>query len=60
MTAFFYEIGGLTSFSKDFFKQLAKGPFEFKELLRQCYNTGNRSLFLVGVTGFILGLVFTL
>src|SRR5699024_7238127 len=35
-------------------------PFEFRELLRQCYNVGNRSLFLVMVTGFILGLVFSL
>lgn len=35
-------------------------PFEFKELLHQCYNMGNRSMLLVGVTGFILGLVFTL
>lgn len=35
-------------------------PFEFKELLRQCYILGYRSILLVGVTGFILGLVFTL
>lgn len=28
--------------------------------MRQCYNIGIRTLLLVGVTGFILGLVFTL
>ncbi|HRG65786.1 MAG TPA: ABC transporter permease, partial [Saprospiraceae bacterium] len=28
--------------------------------MRQCYNMGNRSLLLVGITGFIIGLVFTL
>lgn len=60
INAFFYEVGGLFYFIKSFFKQLTKGPFEYKELLKQCYNMGNRSLFLVVVTGFILGLVFTL
>ncbi|MGB5645946.1 MAG: ABC transporter permease, partial [Muriicola sp.] len=37
-----------------------KRPFEFKELLRQCYQMGNRSLALVLVTGFIIGLVLDL
>ncbi len=54
------EVGELSYFAKRFFVELFKGPFEFKELLRQCYNMGNRSLLLVSVTGFILGLVFTL
>jgi phospholipid/cholesterol/gamma-HCH transport system permease protein len=57
---FFIEIGELSYFSNRFFKEVFTRPFEFKELLRQCYNMGNRSLLLVGVTGFILGLVFTL
>ncbi len=35
-------------------------PFEWKEFARQCYHIGNKSLFLVAVTGFIIGLVFTL
>lgn len=58
--SFFIEIGDLSYFAKRFFQELFRGPFEFKELLRQCYNMGNRSLLLVSVTGFILGLVFTL
>jgi phospholipid/cholesterol/gamma-HCH transport system permease protein len=57
---FFIEIGELAYFTGRFFKEIVKKPFEFKELLRQCYQMGNRSLFLVGVTGFILGMVFTL
>jgi len=57
---FFIEIGELAFFAGRFFKEAFTKPFEFKELLRQCYNVGNRSLLLVGVTGFILGLVFTL
>ncbi len=58
--SFFAEIGDMTLFAGRFFGEVFRSPFEFKELLRQCYNMGNRSLFLVVVTGFILGLVFTL
>lgn len=57
---FFIDVGEMSYFAGRFFKELFTKPFEFKELLRQCYNMGNRSLFLVGITGFILGLVFTL
>lgn len=57
---FFLEIGELTYFAGRFFKEVFTKPFEFKELLRQCYNVGNRSMTLVGITGFIIGLVLTL
>ncbi len=57
---FFVEIGELSYFATRFFKEALKPPYEFRELLRQCYNMGNRSLVLVGVTGFIIGLVLTL
>ena len=57
---FFEEIGDMAYFTGRFFHEVFKPPFEFRELLRQCYNMGNRSMLLVGVTGFILGLVFTL
>ncbi|GGW24478.1 MlaE family ABC transporter permease [Arenibacter certesii] len=57
---FFIETGDLSYFAARFFKEALKPPFEFKELLRQCYQMGNRSLFLVGITGFIIGLVLTL
>ncbi|KFB00952.1 ABC transporter permease [Mangrovimonas yunxiaonensis] len=60
LNAFLKEIGELTYFTVRFFREVFKRPFEFKELLRQCYNMGNRSLFLVGITGFIIGLVLTL
>jgi phospholipid/cholesterol/gamma-HCH transport system permease protein len=56
----FEEIGEIAFFALHFFKEVFTRPYEFKELLRQCYFMGNRSLLLVGVTGFILGLVFTL
>lgn len=54
------EIGELSYFSARFFQETFKRPTEFKEFLRQCFNMGNRSLLLVAVTGFIIGLVFTL
>ncbi|WP_228235843.1 MlaE family ABC transporter permease [Allomuricauda sp. M10] len=57
---FFEEIGDLSFFAARFFKQAVNPPFEFKELLRQCYQVGNRSLLLVMTTGFIIGLVLTL
>lgn len=57
---FFIEIGELSYFAGNFLKEIFKSPFEFKEFIRQCYYMGNRSLLLVGVTGFIIGLVFTL
>ena len=57
---FFIEIGELSMFSGRFFREVFSRPFEFKELIKQCYNIGNRSLLLVGVTGFIIGLVITL
>ncbi|WP_422080944.1 MlaE family ABC transporter permease [Ulvibacterium sp.] len=57
---FFIEIGELSFFAGRFFKETLRRPFEFRELLRQCYQMGNRSLTLVLVTGFIIGLVLTL
>jgi phospholipid/cholesterol/gamma-HCH transport system permease protein len=57
---YFEEIGELSYFAIRFFKEVFVRPFEFKELIRQCYYIGNRSLPLVGITGFIIGLVLTL
>ena len=60
LKSFLIEIGELSYFTTRFFKEILKRPFELKELLRQCYNMGNRSLLLVSITGFIIGLVLTL
>lgn len=57
---FLIQTGDLSYFAGRFFKEVFKSPFEFRELLRQCYQMGNRSLLLVGITGFIIGLVLTL
>ena len=58
--SFLLEIGELSYFAGRFFRESFRRPFEFKEFLRQCFYMGNRSLLLVAVTGFIIGLVFTL
>jgi phospholipid/cholesterol/gamma-HCH transport system permease protein len=42
-----------------FFKEVFLPPYEFKEVLRQCYNIGYRSVALISLTGFITGIVFT-
>lgn len=53
---------GLTNafrFVKRFFQEVWLPPYEFKEVLRQCYEIGYRSLPLISLTGFIIGIVFT-
>lgn len=57
---FLSETGELAAFAGRFFKEVFRPPYEFRELLRQCYQVGNRSLTLVIVTGFIIGLVLDL
>ncbi len=34
-------------------------PYEFKEIVQQCYEIGYKSLPLISLTGFITGIVFT-
>ncbi|SFS65895.1 phospholipid/cholesterol/gamma-HCH transport system permease protein [Zhouia amylolytica] len=60
ISSFFKQIGALTFFAGHFFKEAIQPPYEFNELLKQCYSVGNRSLPLVSLTGFIIGLVLTL
>ena len=57
---FLIETGELAYFAGRFFKEVFRPPYEWRELFRQCYQMGNRSLVLVLVTGFIIGLVLTL
>jgi phospholipid/cholesterol/gamma-HCH transport system permease protein len=54
------EIGDLTLFGSRFFKEIFKPSFEFAAFIRQCYVIGYKSLPLVTITGFIMGLVLTI
>lgn len=54
------EVGDIYRFAVKFFKEGFKPRYEFAELVRQCYYIGNKTLPLVGITGFIMGLVITI
>jgi phospholipid/cholesterol/gamma-HCH transport system permease protein len=54
------ETGQISRFAGRFFSQGFKPRYEIAELLRQCYIIGYKSLPLVGLTGFIMGLVLTM
>lgn len=46
-------------FTALFFKEVFKKPFHLREVIHQCYEIGLRSLPLISLTGFIVGVVFT-
>ena len=56
---FFINLYSALQFIIKFFKELFKPPYEFREIIKQCYEVGYKSLFLITLTGFITGLVFT-
>jgi len=58
--SFFYEAGSLSRFAGRFFSRWFKPRYEIAEFFRQCYIIGYKSLPLVGLTGFIMGLVLTM
>ena len=60
LLGFFEGLTMLTRFALRFFRQLFRPPFEWSEFLKQSYIAGVRSLPLVAITGFILGLVLTI
>jgi len=46
-------------FTTLFFKEAFKRPFYPRELINQCFEVGLKSLALITLTGFIVGIVFT-
>ena len=56
----FNDVGNVILFAARFFKEVFRPPFETNEFIRQCYVIGYKSLPLVAITGFIMGLVLTL
>ncbi|GAA4385806.1 ABC transporter permease [Hymenobacter koreensis] len=54
------ETGAITAFAGRFFREGFRPRYEVQELLYQCYVIGYQSLPLVGITGFIMGMVLTL
>ncbi|MEO8515381.1 MAG: ABC transporter permease [Flavobacterium sp.] len=56
----FNDAGNATLFTARFFKEVFKFPFQINEFIRQCYAIGYKSLPLVSITAFIMGLVLTI
>ena len=57
---FLEEAGAIARFTGIFFKETLRPRYEFKEFFRQCFLIGYKSLPLIALTGFIMGLVLTL
>jgi phospholipid/cholesterol/gamma-HCH transport system permease protein len=57
---FLNEAGELSVFIGRFFKLIFKPRFEILEFFRQCFIIGYKSLPLIGLTAFIMGLVLTM
>ena len=56
---FFIEVNNLFRFIFQFFKEAFTPPYEFQEVIKQCYQLGYKSLLLIAVTAFVTGMVFT-
>lgn len=59
LTGIFIDLYNVYKFVLRFFKEVFFPPYEFKEVLKQCYDVGVKSLLLISVTGFIVGVIFT-
>jgi phospholipid/cholesterol/gamma-HCH transport system permease protein len=57
--AYFTDIHNIWKFMGLFFKEVFKRPFHLREVINQCYEVGLKSLPLISLTGFIIGIVFT-
>ncbi len=57
---FFDDVGDIARFTGRFFRQCFRKRLEVNEFFRQCFIIGYKSLGLVGLTAFIMGLVLTM
>ncbi len=60
LTSFFQMLAGLFIFSVRFFKEVLIPPYEVEEIKKHMIELGMKTLVIVGVTGFIIGLVMTM
>jgi len=59
MKAFFLRMYDIYRFALRFFQEAFVPPYEYKAIWDQFFEVGIRSLFIISLTGFITGLVFT-
>ena len=57
---FLKEVGEIARFTGRFFREVSKPKQEWEEFINQCYWIGFKTLTLVGITAFIMGLVLTI
>lgn len=57
--SFFINTYQIHKFLSRFFKEFFSRPIEFREVIRQCYEVGIKSIPLITLTGFVIGIVFT-
>ena len=57
---FLKEVGEISRFTARFFKEVSKPRQEWEEFINQCYWIGYKTLTLVSITAFIMGLVLTI
>ena len=57
--SFFIDTYKIHQFIARFFKEVFQKPGEFREIIRQCYEVGFKSIPLITLTGFVIGIVFT-
>lgn len=56
---YFIGVNKAYKFTTLFFKKVFKRPFHLREVINQCFEIGIKSLALISLTGFIVGIVFT-
>lgn len=57
---FLKEVGEISRFATRFFREVSKPKQEWEEFVNQCYWIGYKTLTLVSITAFIMGLVLTI
>jgi len=57
---FLKQTGEVSAFAGRFFKEAFRPRYEIAEFIRQCFVIGYKSFPLIGLTGFIMGLVLTI
>ena len=56
---YFTGVNKAYQFTLLFFKEVVRKPFHLREVINQCFEIGIKSLSLISLTGFIVGIVFT-
>lgn len=56
---YFTDVNNAYKFVIRFFKEAFRPPFHLREVVNQCFEIGVKSLPLIALTGFIIGIVFT-